>query len=144
MKKILLFSSFFLFFGCANAISEEDLEHLNGYWEIEKVIFPDGSSKEYSVNTSIDYISVESKKGYRKKVHPKLNGTYFTSDDADLFVVLPHENRFTIHYGSKENCTPMAQRSEELISLSENRFSVRNEEGITYQYKRFEPIDIKE
>ena len=31
---------------------------------------------------------------------------------------------------------------EVLLSLSEKSFSVKNEQGITYTYERFEPINI--
>lgn len=129
-----------LFIGCSDKISEENLDQLNGYWEIEKVIFPDGSTKEYSVNTSIDFISVDDKKGYRKKVQPKFEGNYTTSNDADPFVILEREGSFSIHYNTEAHRDPMTKRSEELVSLSEGEFSVRNIDGITYCYKRFEPI----
>jgi len=133
----------FLIFGCSSSVSEESLDLLNGYWEIEEVIFPDGSTKDYNVNTSIDYILVEDKKGYRKKVQPKFNGMYNTSNDADLFSILEREGLFTISYTSENNDGLVAQRSEELISLSENKFSVRNADGLTYNYKRFEPINVE-
>lgn len=133
----------FLIIGCKEKISEENLDLLSGYWEIEEVIFPDGSTKDYNVNTSIDYILVEDKKGYRKKVQPKFNGTFDTSNDADLFVILEREGSFTINYISENNDGLVAQRSEELVSLSENKFSVRNTDGQTYNYKRFEPINVE-
>lgn len=135
---------FFLVVCCKDKISEDSLNQLNGYWEIEKVIFPDGSTKEYSINTSIDYISVARKKGYRKKVQPKFDGTYDTSNDADPFIIFEQEGSFSIHYNTENNSDPMTQRSEELVSLSEENFAVRNADGITYLYKRFEPINIKE
>ncbi len=134
----------FLAFGCRSGVSEENLDLLNGYWEIEKVIFPDGSTKDYNVNTSIDYIMFEDKKGYRKKVQPRFNGTFDTSNDADLFVILEREGIFSINYNTENNDGLVAQRLEELISLSENNFSVRNAEGLTYNYKRFEPIKVGE
>jgi len=145
-KRLKITSILFLFltFGCTSSVSEESLDSLNGYWEIEKVIFPDGSTKDYDVNTSIDYILVEDKKGYRKKVQPKFNGTYDTSNDADLFTILEREGLFTINYSSKKNDGLVAQRSEELVNISENKFSVRNADGLTYDYKRFEPINIAE
>ena len=141
MKRIsvlLLFSVF----GCSTGVSEKDLDLLNGYWEIEEVIFPDGSTKEYKTNLSIDYVLMEDKKGYRKKVQPKFNGTYDTSDDADLFLILERDGVFSFSYKSENNDGLVAQRSEELIHISENKFSVRNTDGFIYNYKRFEPINI--
>lgn len=133
-----------LIFGCNGKVSEENLDLLNGYWEIEEVIFPDGSTKDYTVNTSIDYILVENKKGYRKKVQPKFNGTYDTSDDADLFVILERDGMFSINYNAENTNGLVAQRSEELVMLSANKFSVRNADGLIYNYRRFDPINVEE
>lgn len=129
---ILLFSS------CSNRISKEDLKKLNGYWEIDLVRFSDGTTKEYNVNTSIDYIQLEGLKGFRKKVQPKLNGTFSTSNDAEPFVILKNEDSFEFHYKNE-----LSSWKEELIELSNDDFSVSNEEGIVYSYKRFTPINIK-
>jgi hypothetical protein len=63
MKKLLI-----LFFlgtiglSCKQKITDTDLQHLNGYWEIEKVTLPDGDTKEYKVNETIDYFQIEQKK----------------------------------------------------------------------------------
>ena len=81
--------------GCQNKISKLDLPHLNGYWEIERVTFPDGSKKEYAVSTSIDYIEVKNFKGFRKKVQPNFNGTYVTSNDAEMFTISENEGIFS-------------------------------------------------
>jgi hypothetical protein len=143
MKRIALLI-LILVISCSDKISEASLDHLNGYWEIEKVIFPDGSSKEYTVNTNIDYIFIEDKKGYRKKVQPRLDGTYDTSNDADPFIILERKGILSIHYNTENHSDPMIQRSEELVSLTNESFSVRNADGITYRYKRFEPVNIKE
>ena len=68
-----------LFVGCSPKISQEDLQLLNGYWEIEKVIFPIGETKDFKSSTTIDFIELDGMKGFRKKVQPKFNGTFETS-----------------------------------------------------------------
>jgi len=88
MKHLLYFSLIFIFLGCSNSVSKEDLQNLNGYWEIEKVVFPNGETKDFKVSTTIDYIETEMSKGFRKKMQPKFDGTYTTSNDAELFTIL--------------------------------------------------------
>ena len=39
MKKVMLFLVFGALLSCKQSFVEADLQHLNGYWEIEKVIF---------------------------------------------------------------------------------------------------------
>jgi hypothetical protein len=137
MKFSIVVLSVFLFWGCANEVSEENLKDLNGYWEIEKVIFPSGRTKEFKVNTTVDYFEVEGLKGFRKKVQPKFDGTFETSNDAELFTFTQVDSDFEFRYKNAEN-----QWKERILEISENRFSVINTDTITYTYKRFEPINI--
>ena len=54
--------------GCARQIQQDDLVHLNGYWEIELVESATKKIKKYSVNTTVDYFSIDAKgNGFRKK-----------------------------------------------------------------------------
>lgn len=139
MKRFFLIGLCTFFLGCTEHVSRQDLEELNGYWEIEQVIFPDGNVKKYKINTSIDYIQLEGLNGFRKKVQPKLSGTYETSDDAETFVISEGEGGFLVNYK-----TELSEWSEKLVKLNAESFSVTNEEGIRYDYKRFEPISIIE
>ncbi|MBU2945586.1 hypothetical protein KO521_02575 [Zobellia uliginosa] len=137
MKKIFLIGFIGLFFGCTSGISEQDLNKLDGYWEITEVTLPDGQKKEYKLNTTVDYISTDGKKGFRKKMQPRLDGTYETSDDAEAFVITKNDEDFSINYK-----TELSEWSEKLVDLDDVTFSVVNKEGIRYDYKRFEPISI--
>lgn len=141
MRKIIAIV-FFILIGCNQGPSKKELGNLNGYWEIEKVIFPDGSSKEYKVSLTIDFIELNELNGFRKKVQPRLDGSYITSDDSESFRIIEQKGSFLIHYNQEISKNPLTQRTEELVTLSEAKFSVRNSEGITYFYKRFEPITI--
>ncbi len=138
MKKIALIGYLFVFFGCSNSVTKEDLVRLNGYWEIERVTFPDGDTKEYTVSTTVDYIQMDGMEGFRKKVSPRFDGTYQTSDDAEAFTVSEKDGGFTINYK-----TELSEWSEKLEALDTDNFSVINEEGLQYGYKRFEPIAIE-
>jgi len=91
------------------------------------------------VNTSIDYIEFDGLNGFRKKVQPKFNGTYQTSDDAEAFLISEIEGNFFINYK-----TELSEWSEKLVQLNSDTFSVVNEDDVRYEYKRFEPISISE
>ena len=99
---------------------------------------PDGQTKEYKVNTTVDYIELNELSGYRKKVYPKFDGTYDTSNDTEQFKIVKQEDHFEIHYK-----TELSEWEEVLISLDEDSFLVTNAENISYYYKRFEPINVK-
>ncbi|MEK6154924.1 lipocalin family protein [Flavobacteriaceae bacterium 3-367] len=128
-----------LIVGCTNKVSREDLRHLNGYWAIEKVVFQDGKDKAYKLSTTIDYLEVEQLQGFRKKVQPRLDGTYTTTDDAIFFEIYEREGTFQIRY--QKVLDPW---EEKIVTLTENNFSVTNDAGLTYFYKRYRPINVNE
>lgn len=138
MKRIVCIIFLILFLGCSSGVSKEQLPRLNGYWEIEQVVFPEGGTKEYTVNATIDYIHLEGLKGWRKKVRPKFDGTYETSEDVEEFVISKKNGNFSIQY-----TTELSEWTETLVALDADTFSVINEDGKRYEYRRFEPFTLK-
>ncbi len=138
MKQSLSILLMFLLLSCGKTVKEKDLNLLNGYWEITEVQFMNGGKKEYKISPSVDYIQLKNLKGFRKKVNPKFNGSFETSDDAESFIIQKEGELFSLMY--KNN---LSEWKETLIDLSEQSFSVKNAEGTIYQYKRFEPLNIE-
>ncbi|WP_394750022.1 hypothetical protein [Spongiimicrobium salis] len=136
MKTALPVLILLLFSSCKNTIVKEDLSLLNGYWEIEKVSFPNGESKDYTVNTTIDFIKIDDVKGFRKKLRPKFDGTYDATDDAVLFSIHETDGLFSMHYTNS-----FERWKEDLVELQENSFTTMNEESVLYTYKRYQPIN---
>lgn len=137
MKKISAILLIILSAACTQKVTLEQIPLLNGYWEIEKVTFPDGQTKDYTVNESIDFIKIDATKGFRKKVNPTFNGTYNTNDDAEFFTIISQNDMVLMVYK-----TEISEWTETLTHISENNFSVTNQDQIEYSYKRYEPINI--
>ncbi|MFD2101045.1 hypothetical protein [Flagellimonas iocasae] len=138
MSRILPFFLILMAMGCKkNIVAETDLHYLNGYWEIDEVVFPDGSIKEYGMNPNIDFIQLKESEGYRKKMQPKFDGSYNTSNDVETFSVAEVSNGFAMRYKND-----FSEWEETLVQLDSTSFAVVNPEGITYFYKRFEPIKM--
>ena len=138
MKPLPLVLLIFMLSSCAKKLSKEDLHYLNGYWEIEKVVFPQGDSKEYELNTTVDFFELDGTKGYRKKVQPKPDGGYITSNDAEPFTILETEGTFFIHYKNA-----LSEWQEQIETLSADNFSIVNDKNIRYYYRRFQPIKLE-
>lgn len=138
MKLCTLILVFFCLIGCTNKVTTEQITLLNGYWEIAEVTFADGKKKEYLVNTSIDYIELNKMKGFKKKVSPKIDGSYDTSNDAEKFIILKKNDEYLFSY--KNN---LSQWQEVIQYINEDTFSIKNEANITYTYKRFVPLNIE-
>lgn len=136
MNRLLFLLGFILMVSCTS-VNADKLALLNGYWEIERVEFPNGGEKQYKMNENVDYIKLEGLKGFRKKVTPRFDGNFETSDDAELFEIQRMDDAYIISY--KNN---FSEWQETLTAISSDNFSVQNADGILYHYKRFEPINI--
>jgi hypothetical protein len=138
MKKVMLFLVFGALLSCKQFFVEADLQHLNGYWEIEKVILPDGDKKEYKVNETIDFFKIENKKGFRKKGMPQIDGTYLTNNIQETVKVELIDGTVSIYYS-----TSYAQWKEEIIELSKDKLVIKNQQDLEYHYKRPVKFSIK-
>lgn len=138
MKRFLLLAITVMLTACTGKIDEARLSHLNGYWEIEKAEMPDGETKEYTVNATVDFFEVKGKEGFRKKVMPQLDGTYLTGSSDEKITISNDDSGTFINYK-----TDYAKWQEEIIELDENELVLENNHGMVYHYKRFKPFSIK-
>jgi len=138
MRHLSIILGCILLYSCGDPVTKEDLTYLDGYWEIKQVKFPNGDTKTYEMNATIDYIDVTGTKGYRKKVQPLIDGSFETSDDAEYFSIMERDGSFIMVY---ENA--MSIWEEEIKSIKETELRLVNEEQITYIYERFQPITLE-
>ena len=134
-KNLLFILIMFSLFNCSKS-PETYIEYIAGYWEIEEVTLSDGSKKEYKFNDTIDYISLnDSLYGFRKKLKPGINNTYFTSGNAETLNVKIENNSLNIYYS-----TPYAKWKETVIEATPKNLRIINENKDVYLYKRYTPI----
>jgi hypothetical protein len=126
-----------LFVSCKQEVKSEDIAKLNGYWEIEKVVFDKGEEKEYKMNETFDFFQIKNNKGVRTKVMPQFDGTFLTTDTFENVSVRFAGEQVFLDY--KTNYTKW---SEEIISLSDDKLVVRNPQKIEYHYKKAGPVNL--
>ena len=139
MKNIvgLLFVSF-LVISCQQKVLQSDISKINGYWEIEKVVFDQGKDKNYTINESYDYFEIDKNNiGFRKKVMPQLDGTFLVNDSQEGVTVRFENDKAFIDYA-----TPYAKWTEELIAISKDKLVLKNAENKEYHYKKAQPLNI--
>ncbi|TSE08626.1 MULTISPECIES: lipocalin family protein [Aquimarina] len=122
---------------CTTTNPKENIQHINGYWEIKKVQLKDGSEKEYNFNQSIDFFEVNDSVGIRKKVQPKLDGGFIITKDSETFSLAIKNDSLRIHYK-----TSLATWTETIISVKENQMVIQNETGNVYFYNRYQKIKL--
>ena len=137
MKKIYALLFVFIFSYCHQKIDQEDLSKLNGYWEIEKVILPDGTEKAYAINETFDYFQIQSDRGFRKKVKPQLNGRFLVDYQSEKVEICTEKDQVLLSYA-----TPYAKWKETLITLTDDKLVLVNKAKIAYHYKKVTPIQL--
>ena len=124
MKKINFISiiiSGLFFYSCNESI---DLQYLNGYWEIKSVSIEGKELKNYPFSGTIDYFTLdENHNGYRKKVKPRINGSFDITLHEIRFKIIRKKNDIYLVYGSGKNFT------EKLVKIDSMKLNLKNVEG---------------
>jgi 6-pyruvoyl-tetrahydropterin synthase len=122
---------------CQKKVAASDVTKINGYWEIQTVVFPDGQKKEYTPSTLYDYFEIKDNKGFRKKVTPQFDGTFLVDDSDEKVTLTQKDGTYTLHY-----LTAYAKWDEELVAISDQELVTRNNSKKEYHYKRAQPINL--
>ncbi len=122
--------------GCNNK-PEDHLEHINGYWGIEKVEFTKDSIRDFKINEIVDYIEIVDSVGFRIKVKPQFDGTYIQAGEPEDIQVKNEDEKVALYYS-----TPFNNWKEIIVASKEDELSLKNERGFIYHYKRYKPLKL--
>ena len=129
MKRLIIL--FFFIISCDKQIN---LDLINGYWEIVSVSKNNEFVKEYPFSNAVDFFIIDSlNNGYRKKIKPKINGSFEITLHEIPISIKNNNNSYEIKYYSTGN-----QYVETINKLDQNMLVIKNSEGIIFSYKRFE------
>lgn len=123
---------------CAKPDPNTYIQHLNGYWEIDKVITAFGQEKQYTFNQDIEFIEVSDSSGIRKKVRPQFDGSFLASNNTEKFVLKIENDSLRLHY-----TTAMHHWKETVISAKENELIIKNQDGNLYFYKTYQKLELQ-
>ncbi len=137
MRKLVYIIILLSFVSCSNPNPETYKPYINGYWEIERVVLSDGTTKEYNFNKSVDFFEIKDTIGIRKKVQPRLNGSFIITKDSEVFTLRIENDSLRMYYK-----TPLSTWKETVISAKENQIIIKNETGNMYFYKPYEKISL--
>ena len=126
---------FLVLIACGKSSPEEMLQHIDGYWQIEKVEVEKDSVMEFGLSQYVDYIEIDSTSGFRKKLQPKLDGGFLQTNSKESIKVNKSDGKLFLQYS-----TAFDNWEEEILKTSEEVLVTKNSEGKIYHYKRFEPL----
>ena len=128
---------FFILISCNNNVTQEDIQQLNGYWDIDKVESVDKKVTEYKANSTIDYYFVNDKnEGYRKKTTLDFSGTYKTNNIKDKIVIEDKDGSFII-----KTTTSLDNWEDTIVSLTSEKMVLKNEKGVLFYYNKHEKFN---
>ncbi len=131
MKYTAILIVLFTLLSC-NGNPEEQIPHLDGYWEIKRVERDGETVVEYRFNENVDFFEIDSMKGIRKKVKPQIDGTYLVTDDSENVEVKIEDDLLYIYY-----TTAYDSWREKVNTLTTEKLELENEDGIIYHYERY-------
>lgn len=137
MKKVITIFFILLLIACNKKVNPSDITKINGYWEIEKVILPDGTEKKYTINETFDYFKVNNNKGFRKKVTPQLDGTFLVNDDSEKVEIKEVGGIYFINYS-----TSFSKWKEKILTIDDDKLVTINDAKNEYHYKKASSINI--
>ena len=136
MKKLIFILSIFLIISCSEKDPKQQIQNLNGYWQIEKVEVANDSVVEYSLSQYIDYIEINDSTGFRKKLQPQLDGGFIeASKNSETITAKVEDDALFLYYK-----TPFDEWKEEVIEANGEHLIVKNEDDKKYYYKKYEPL----
>jgi len=138
MKKIGFLLLTTLLISCHAEVKKEDLNKLNGYWEIKQVKLSDGEKKDYKVNETIDFFELKNNSGFRQKVMPQFDGKFKTNGIKETIKIIEKNNTFFIEYH-----TNYGKWQEEIVEIADSTLVLKNKINLEYTYKKFQPFSLK-
>ncbi len=124
-------------FSCSKPNPEVQKQNLEGYWEIKAVEMPDGTKKQFGVNTIVDHIEVKADSGVRTKVSPKLDGSFTTNGVSENFILKIEDDSLRMHYK-----TPYDEWTETILESKDSTLIVKNRQDLVYTYRKFKKFDL--
>lgn len=131
---IILIFILSLFAACEQ--SKENLQNLNGYWHVERVVQKGETFRFPNSAPLYDFYELNENIGFRKKVKPLLDGTFETSNDRTDFTVVKKNNKVQLHFKTTWN-----DWIEEIVILEQKKLALLHE-GKTYYYVKSEPLKL--
>jgi len=133
MKLINIFFLYILLMGCTRP--DIELRHLDGYWEIDHVMFKNATKKKYAMNVTVDYFHYDDGRGYIKKVQPQLDGSFKASKDRQVFRIDSTQKGVFLNFDNGI--------IERISLLNKEQLIIQTQDSTSFHYKSFKPLDLE-
>lgn len=111
----------------------EDISKLEGYWQIERVIAPDDTEREYPFSLKLDYFKVRDSTGEKFRVSVKDKNEFVSDRTGVPFTFYREDGQSYLKFAKGESAY-----IQEISKLDNEQLVLVHENGVKYQYRRFE------
>ena len=88
LKSSILLVCLTFLVSCTKQITKEDLQLINGYWEISTVTIG-GETRELPTSLKTDFFYIDNNlKGFRKKLTPRFDGKFQKNNDQESLSII--------------------------------------------------------
>lgn len=131
MKKLIIFSLVLVLLSCKKEVDLENINQLNGYWQISKAENTNGDKKEYPINEVYDYFEFKNKTGLHKKVVWQPTGKFLVNDMQENISIKKIEGEVFINFSSR-----YGKHVDKLESISAEEMILMSKDNVKYYYKK--------
>lgn len=131
MKQLSYLLIIVLFASCG---AEVQIDKLNGYWEIDHVMFANATKKKYAMNLTVDYFEYKDSIGFVKKVQPQLDGSFKASNDRQYFRIDTTETGIYLNFDNGIR--------EKISRLNSSQLILQTVDSTSFHYKAYQPLQI--
>ena len=132
MNKIIYLILVSVVISCSS--NEDKIKAVEGYWNIEQVLMPDGNEREFPFSNHMDHFKIEGYKGVKNRVSPTYDGGFISYGNPIYFEWKEKDGDIWLTFqegeGSYKQTVEKATK-ETLVLLHEN--------GTRYTYKSYTP-----
>jgi transcriptional regulator with PAS, ATPase and Fis domain len=116
---------------------DNNIEILNGYWEIQSVKKEGKLIKKYPFSDIVDFFYIKDLEGYRKKVTPRSDGRFMVTLHQANLNVTKENGEFILRYLNKSKTY-----FEKIKKIDSQQLIILDKEGYIYKYNRYIPTEI--
>ena len=116
---------------------DNNIEILNGYWEIQSVKKGGTLIKKYPFSNTVDFFYIKDLEGYRKKVTPRSDGRFMVTLHQANLNVTKENGEYILRYLNKSKTY-----FEKIKKIDSQQLIILDKEGYIYKYNRYIPIEI--
>jgi hypothetical protein len=123
MKYLWILIIAFVALSCTDQSTDDKLNYLQGYWNIEHVEKPDGTEQEFPFTNHMDFFEINGNSGTKSRVSPTFDGRFIGYGETIRFDWEERENQLLLKFGTGDNAYNMILREatkEEMVLIHEN------------------------